>query len=111
MFDSISKFCQETWAMREARFVVWATLIVIAILIAVYVAGLFRGLATDERSGPIADLTDFETMREHGQLDDNEYKNLKAAARTRVDQTGMDRTVSGRTGADKNGSDQNDKKS
>ena len=66
----------------EARWVVWGTILVIAVVVAVYFAKLFRDMATGERAitnGNI--LSDFEQLRDQGRIDEEEFKRLKTTIR------------------------------
>ena len=63
----------------EARWIVWGTLLLFVLMIAVYVSFFFRDLAIgNEKSDTTNLLTDFRKMREEGQLDENEYSRLKS---------------------------------
>ena len=63
----------------EARWIVWGTLLLFVLMIAVYVSFFFRDLALGNDQNESADLlTDFRRMREDGQLDETEYSRLKS---------------------------------
>ena len=81
--ESFNEFLTDTWSIPEARWIVWATILIIAVLTAVYLAGTFRRLAIGDSSAPVSDLTDFERMLREGQLDEDEFTNLKAEVRSR----------------------------
>jgi len=62
----------------EARWIVFGTLLLFAVLIAVYVALLFRNMADGRDENDELDLlSEFRNIRDQGRLDDDEYERLK----------------------------------
>ena len=62
----------------EARWIVYGTLLIFAVLIAVYVSVFFRNLAIGENESDETDLlSDFRNLRDQGHLDPTEFDRLK----------------------------------
>ena len=79
----------------EARWILWITLLVVFVLVAVYVAKMFRDMAIGGSGGNNATmLSDFEQLRNEGKLDDDEYQKLKTTIR---EQTISDSTTGSET--------------
>ncbi len=82
MLESLSEFWNETMQIDEARWVVWLTLLLILVLIAIYVALYFRNLALGINDGSSEDLSMFRKLKDEGKLDEQEFSDLKAAIPT-----------------------------
>jgi len=78
MWESIGKFWEETMEIPEARWIVWLTILVILILVAIYVVMYFRGQATGRGIETTDYLTEFEKLKEQGKLDEEEFSRLKS---------------------------------
>ena len=78
MWESIGKFWEETMEIPEARWIVWLTTLVILILVAIYVVMYFRGQATGRGIETTDYLSEFEKLKEQGELDDEEFSRLKS---------------------------------
>lgn len=62
----------------EARWIVFGTLTLFTVMIALYVSSYFRNLAFGKTEDESTDLmTDFRQMRDEGHLGDEEYSKLK----------------------------------
>ncbi len=72
----------------EARWIVLGTLLLFALMIAVYVSFYFRDLAVGESEDSSTELlTDFRRMRDEGYLDEDEYSRTKNQMRELGDAT------------------------
>ncbi len=75
---SVSDFWTEMQEIPEARWIFFGTLLVFAILVAIYVSFYFRNLAIGESDNSDADmLSSFRELRDGGQLAEFEYSKLK----------------------------------
>ena len=79
MFESISKFWEETMEIPEARWIIWLTLLVIFVMVGGYVAMYFRGQAKGIAQEPTDYLSDFQKLKDEGKLDEEEFGRLKQA--------------------------------
>ncbi len=77
MFDSVAEVWNDLMEIREARWVVWITILVIAILVAVYVAKGFRDMAFGGGSSDDEPLSDVEKLKQSGFILDEEYDAMK----------------------------------
>ena len=77
MRNSIVEFFQDIWQIDLARYVIWATLLLMFLLVSVYVVQRLRGIVTEKEPVPLDDLTAFRELREEGQLNADEFKRLK----------------------------------
>ena len=72
------EFWNEMMEIPEARWIVYGTLLVFAILVAVYVSVFFRNLAIGQNENESSDLlSEFRNLRDQGHLDEKEYDRLK----------------------------------
>lgn len=72
------QFLTDIMQIPEARWIVYATLLVFSVLIAVYVSMYFRNLAIGSSQSEDLDLlSEFRDLRDQGHLDDKEYNRLK----------------------------------
>ena len=62
----------------EARWVVWITILAIAVLVGVYVVMYFRGLAFGRDESAADDLSEFRRLNQEGKLGDGEFAKLKS---------------------------------
>ncbi len=65
--------------IAEARWIVWITLLVISILVALYVVMFFRNLAIGKNEGSTDYLSEFRKLKDEGKLDQEEFAKLKSA--------------------------------
>ncbi len=86
MFESLQKTWQETMEIPAARWIVWITVLIVAVLVAVYFVKMFRDMAMGNDSTSKAELlSDFERIRNEGKLDNEEFKRLKTSIRDQID--------------------------
>ena len=69
MFEAIRNTWNETMEIPEARWIVWFTILLIAIIIAVYVAKIFRDMAVGENVTTGDLFSDFDRLRNEGKLE------------------------------------------
>jgi hypothetical protein len=74
--EAITKFWSETMEIREARWIVVLSGLVICVAIAYYVVKLFRDMALGVSVDPSSYISDFQRLRDQGKLDDEEYAKL-----------------------------------
>ncbi len=78
MIRSLNDFFYESMQIPEGRWLVYGTILICAILIAIYVSVFFRNLALGTGGDDTDELlTRFREMRDQGQLDETEYSKLK----------------------------------
>lgn len=100
MFESIREFWIDVWEIRLAQWIVFLAGLAIVILVALYIVRFFREMAFGSDPDPIDHLSEFERMRNAGQLDDQEFQRLKSTlAKPPVDPlvTGESETLDERT--------------
>jgi len=75
--ESLKNYWSELMEIREARWLVTLTGLIICICVGFYVVKLFRDMALGGRADPASYITDFQKLRDEGKLDDEEYARLK----------------------------------
>ncbi len=76
----LSEFWSDTLKIPEARWIFFGTILICAVLIAIYFSFFFRNLATGKKDrDPLELLTRFRELRDRGRLDETEYAKLKQA--------------------------------
>lgn len=79
MFESLQKSWEEMLKIPEARWIVWASILIVLILVAFYVAKKFRDMATGgSRYGSVDLLPDADKLLLEGKLDETEHKQIKS---------------------------------
>lgn len=77
--QSLSEIWGGIIQIPEARWIVLGTLLLFALMIAIYVSFFFRDLALGSKQNETDNfLGDFRKMREEGQLDETEFSRLKS---------------------------------
>ena len=80
--DSIKELWNDTMTIPEARWVIWVTILVILLVVAIFFAKMFRDMAFGGGGEPSARmLSDFEELRDQGKIDDEEFTKLKQTIR------------------------------
>jgi len=75
--QTIGEYYESIMAIPGAPWIIWTSVLVSLVLIAVYVVGLFRNLAIGEGDADENDhLSEFRKLRDQGLIDDEEYKRL-----------------------------------
>ena len=77
--ESLKNYWSELMEIREARWLVALTGLIICICVAYYIVKLFRDMALGSGSDPTSYITDFQKLRDEGKLDDEEYARLQQA--------------------------------
>ncbi|MBX3419749.1 MAG: hypothetical protein KF851_19300 [Pirellulaceae bacterium] len=89
--ESLSKFAElsmleslrETWAkvqeIREARMVIWFSVLAVVILVGVYIMKAIRNAMLVPEISKTDHMAVFRELRDQGKLDDSEYQKLKQA--------------------------------
>ena len=76
--QSLNDFWNDTLQIPEARWIVFGTILVFAVLVAGYVSLFFRNLAVGKTEESELDiLSEFRNLRDTGHLDESEYSKLK----------------------------------
>lgn len=68
---------KEVMDIPEARWIVWGTLLLTLIIVAVYIAKKFRDMALGGGLGSSELLPDADQLRNTGLLNEDEYKKIK----------------------------------
>ena len=71
---------EETWAIPEARWIIWIFITVTLVMLAVFFAKNFREMAFGRGAGKASNsdfMTEFGKLRDQGMLGDDEYAKLK----------------------------------
>ncbi|MFT5302331.1 MAG: hypothetical protein ACI87E_003788 [Mariniblastus sp.] len=77
--EEFKQYWIETFAMKEARWIVAITGLIVCVAVAYYVAKLFRDMALGNKDRPTNYISDFQRLREEGKLNDDEYSRLARA--------------------------------
>ena len=67
--------------IAEARWIVWFTVLLVAIITATYFAKMFRDMAVGQNVATEDLLSDFDRLRNEGKLNEEEFKKLKSTIR------------------------------
>ncbi len=79
MIESFTEFWTEVWEIRIARWIVFAALISVSAMVAVYFGKIFRNMAIGMGGESIDYMAEFEKMKRDGKLDKSEFDRLKTA--------------------------------
>ncbi len=74
--EELKRFWTETMEIREARWIVIISGLVICVSIAYYVVKLFRDMATGKSMESANYISEFQRLRDQGKLDDEEFSRL-----------------------------------
>jgi Zn-dependent protease with chaperone function len=85
MLDSLREFWTDLTEIREARMVVWLTLLAIVLSIGIFVVKWIRDMFLGiNQASPTDHLTGFRALREQGKIDDEEYQRLRSTVSKKV---------------------------
>ncbi len=87
MMESLKKFWVETMEIDAARWVIWSTLLLILIIVAIYTVKFFRDQAFGAEGGGDGSLLDeIRRWKQSGIVDDDEFAQVQEIAAQRVRQ-------------------------
>lgn len=73
-----------------AQVVIWSTVLLIVIVIAVYVVGKLRDRMDDDRLAANELLTNFRELHLQGDIEDSEFRDIKSVLGTQMKQESRD---------------------
>lgn len=77
--EAIKTFWSRTMEIQEARWFIAFIGLVVCLIIAYYFIVLFRNMAIGESTHPTDYITEFQRLRDEGELNDEEYTRLAQA--------------------------------
>ena len=94
---SLNEYWQSIMNIPGASWIIWTSLLVILILVAVYVVGLVRNLAIGGSDVDETDhLSEFRKLRDQGMIDEEEYKRLTAVVPIPIPDTQLESKLANR---------------
>lgn len=77
MFKSIRQFWVESMEIDAVRWVVWGTILLMLLAVAIYVVGKLRSMFHDTTPDRQSYLGSFRDLRDQGLIEDDEYAKLR----------------------------------
>jgi hypothetical protein len=77
MFKSIRQFWVESMEIDAVRWVVWGTVLLMLLAVAIYVTGRLRSMFYDTAPDRQSYLGSFRDLRDQGLIEDDEYARLR----------------------------------
>ena len=74
--ETLRQYWNDVMEIPGAAWIIWISLLVGFVLVAVYCLQLIRGLATGQVAEPMDHLSQFRDLKDKGKLDDEEYSRL-----------------------------------
>ena len=75
----MQEFWNDVMEIPSARWVIWIAVLVIAVLVAIYVAKIFRDMAFGRESNESSNfISEFERLKNEGKLEDHEFAKVKS---------------------------------
>ena len=74
--ESLRHYWNDVMEIPGAAWIIWISLLVGFVLVAVYCLQLIRGLATGQVAEPMDHLSQFRDLKDKGKLDEEEYSRL-----------------------------------
>jgi hypothetical protein len=77
MFESMREFWVDSMEIDAVRWVVWGTILLMLLAVAIYVVGRLRSLFYETTADRQSYLGTFRELRDQGVIEDDEYHKLK----------------------------------